>query len=238
VLIKPHIWSREFWNGGKWVGDIQMTNDADWKAWFSNYRDYVLYNAGIAAETNADALCVGVELEKTSHRDADWRQLIADVKQVYKGPLTYSAAFMEWKKIGWWDAVDVIGITAYFPVAAGESPTDEAIRAGWTKVYDELIPFSRKVGRRVCFAELGYTPSTTAAAEPWSGNMVGRDDDLQARLYRIALDEAAKREKDVVGVFVWKWFTSRNWRRVEHPDAFAVQDQPKVLEALRAAWKR
>ncbi len=237
VLIKPHIWSRDFGRAGKWAGDIQMNSEADWSVWFKQYGDYVLYNARLAAETKADALCIGVELEKTSTRDADWRKLIADVRKIYDGPLCYSAAFLEWQKITWWDAVDVIGITAYFPVATVDAPTDQQIRDGWTKVYDELIPFARKLNRKICFTEIGYTASTTAGKEPWSANVKTRDEQLQSRLYRIALEEAARHD-ELVGVFVWKWFTSSQWRQHERSDPFAVQDQPHVLEALKAAWMK
>src|SRR5205809_919276 len=30
VLVKPHLWSNEFWHESKWHGDIKMTSDADW----------------------------------------------------------------------------------------------------------------------------------------------------------------------------------------------------------------
>lgn len=235
VLVKPHIWSRDFWNGDKWVGQIEMKTDAEWKQWFDNYTQYVLYNAQIAAETNADSLCVGVELVKTSGREHDWRALVAEVRKIYKGPICYSAEFQEWKNIAWWDAVDVIGITAYFPVAGIDSPDDATIRAGWAKVYEQLIPFAEKFNRTICFTEIGYTTSTSAAREPWSGKVVGDDEALQARLYRIGLEEASKRER-VVGVFAWKWFTSGQWRRHEHADPFSIQDRPAVLEVLRRAW--
>ena len=237
VLVKPHIWSRDFWNGDKWVGQIEMKTDAEWKQWFENYTKYVLYNAQIAAETRADSVCIGVELVKTSERESDWRALVAEVRKIYKGPICYSAEFQEWRNIKWWDAVDVIGITAYFPVAGVDSPDDATIRAGWSKVYDELIPFAARFNRTICFTEIGYTPSTTAAREPWSSKIGGEDAQLQARLYRIALEEAAKRDQ-LVGVFAWKWFTSRQWRRHEHADPFAIQDQAMVLDVLQQAWRQ
>jgi hypothetical protein len=45
VLVKPHIWSNQFWNNVKWHGDIAMTTDADWDEWFKQYGAYVLNNA-------------------------------------------------------------------------------------------------------------------------------------------------------------------------------------------------
>jgi len=237
VLIKPHIWSNEFWTNSKWHGDIKMRTDADWDIWFAAYTRYVLYNAAIAQEAKADAVSVGVELEGTTGRSAQWRALIVAVREIYKGPVCYSAAFEEWKRIDWWDAVDVIGITAYWPLSDQNSPDDAAIRQGWKKVYDQLDELAVRTGKTICFTELGYTPSTTAARMPWSYQVEQEDASLQARLYDIAIDEAGKRPY-IRGVFVWKWFTSHDWQLHEKQDAFAVQNRPQTLEALRRQWSR
>src|SRR5687768_13183327 len=50
VLIKPHIWSRDFGGNKKWHGDIAMTSEADWATWFEQYSGYVLQQAKLAAE--------------------------------------------------------------------------------------------------------------------------------------------------------------------------------------------
>lgn len=235
VLLKPHLWAREF-HGGKWHGDIAMTNDADWDAWFANYTQFVITNAKIAEATKADGLCIGVEYEKTVHQEARWRKLIADVRAVYSGPICYSAAFLEWQKIKWWDAVDCISITAYWPVGPKENPSDEDIRAGWQKIYDELEPFAVKWNKGVVFGELGYTTAAKTAAEPWSHDH-GEEFDLQARLYRIAIEEAQKRPY-MKGVFVWKWFTSSQRNRQWGGDPYTLQDKPLTLDVLRELWKQ
>lgn len=233
VLMKPHVWSRDFGRGGKWHADIRMTSEPDWDAWFASYTAYLLHNARIAESAGADAFCIGVEYEGTSGQEARWRKLIADVRDVYSGPICYSAAFMEWKQIQWWDAVDVIGITAYWPMGAGPDPTDEQVRRSWDAVYAELEPFAVKWDKGIVFSEIGYTTHPNTAAEPWAH---GRGDahDLQARLFRIAVEEARKRPF-VKGLFVWKWFTGEQWLRRE-PDAFGLQDKTLTLEALMQLW--
>jgi len=237
VLIKPHIWSNAFWSAGKWHGDIKMKTEVEWDAWFDAYTQYVLYNASIAAESNADAVSVGVELEGTSGQSARWRKLIKAVREVYKGPVCYSAAFLEWKRIDWWDAVDIIGITAYWPVSQKTSPDEATLREGWKKIFAELDGLHARTGKPICFTELGYTPSEIAAREPWAYTFKVEDAALQARLYSVAIDEASKRDY-MRGVFVWKWFSSSDWQRHENGDAFAVQNRPLVLEALQALWRR
>lgn len=235
ILIKPHIWSRDFHGNNKWHGDIRMTSEADWDAFFASYTSYLLENARLAQEGGADAFCVGVEYEGTVDQEARWRKLITDVRGVYKGPICYSAAFLEWQKINWWDAVDVISITAYWPVATTENPTDDEIRAAWDKIYAELDPFAAKWNKGIVLGELGYTASPKAAKEPWSHDY-GEAFEQQARLYRIAIEESRKRPY-LKGVFLWKWFTAdpgnSRWGR----DPYTLQDKPLTLEAVRGLWR-
>jgi hypothetical protein len=235
VLVKPHLWSRDF--GGtnaKWHGDIAMTSDADWDEWFHQYGDYILEQARLAEDAKAEAFCIGVEYGGTVAQEARWRKLIADVRAVYTGKITYAASFMEWKHVAWWDAVDCIGIDAYFPVATTQNASEAELRAGWQKVYAELEPFVMKSGKQVCFTELGYSASADAGKEPWAYGVVDEDVEYQARLYKVALEEAAKRDW-IVGVFIWKWFSSdvSGGRR---RDPFTMQDREPVLNVLRDAW--
>ena len=238
VLVKPHVWSREFHHDDKWHGDIKMTNEPDWDEWFRQYGEYLLHHARIAQETRCEMLCIGVEYQGTSaSQEARWRRLIARVRKVYTGPLTYAAAFGEWPHIAWWDEMDYIGIDAYFPVAGRASATEAEIRAGWANVYNFLEPLAKKWNKPILFAELGYSASSKAALEPWAYDVVDPDPKFQALLYKVALEEASKRDY-IAGVFLWKWFTSDQFRKFEGRDPFAMQDRPEVIDVLRATWGR
>ena len=236
VMLKPHIWSRAFWGGDVWHGDVAMTTDADWRAFFDAYTAYLVQTAELAQETRADAVCVGVELQGTSGREDDWRAVIAAVRAVYDGPITYCAAFEEYDDIAWWDATDVAGISAYFKLADVESADAATLRAGWERVYAGLDAFHARTGKPVAFLELGYTAGATAAMEPWAHKADDPDAEYQARLYRVALEEAGKRDY-LVGVFLWKWFTSADFARIEGHDPYIIQDRPAVLDAVEKAWQ-
>jgi hypothetical protein len=237
VLIKPHIWSRDFGGNKKWHGDIAMTSEADWATWFEQYSRYVLQQAKLAAEHKAEALSVGCELEGTSVvQEKRWRALIAEVRKVYGGYVIYSAAFAEWPKVPWWDAVDCIGIDAYMPLTDVENASEEQLRAGWARLYDaEIGPFQRRWNKPICFTEMGYTASVHAAARPWAYDVDRPSTAYQARLYKVALEEAAKRPY-VRGAFLWKWFTSDPSSR-GRGEPFMIQDRPDVLEAIRGSFK-
>ena len=68
----------------------------------------------------------------TDQYTLEWRQLIHDVRQVYDGPVTYAAHWdKEFSRIAFWDALDVIGINAYFPLDAPENATLQQLVAAW-----------------------------------------------------------------------------------------------------------
>lgn len=237
VMIKPHIWSGQFGREGKMPIDIAMTSEGDWDAWFDQYGQYILTYAKFAQETGADALCIGCELQGTSKQTARWKKLIAEVRKVYSGYLTYAAAFEEWRQIEFWSDLDVVGINAYWKLADRESATDDEIRAGWSRVFDDLGPFARSIDKGICFTEIGYSTSARAAMEPWSWNVETQDPKLQDRLFQIALDETSKRPF-IKGVFFWKWFTAANWQTFERRDAFAIQDTPSIRQILKEQWTK
>jgi hypothetical protein len=81
TLLKPHLWVRH----GQWVGELAMTSEADWQRWFASYQEFILHYARLAAAEGFDALAIGTELAATTHRSADWRRIIAAVREVYPG---------------------------------------------------------------------------------------------------------------------------------------------------------
>lgn len=234
VMLKPHLWSREFYQG-KWHGDIAMTSEADWDEFFRQYGDYILQQARVAQATKAEALCIGLEYVQASKQEARWRKLIAEVRKVYDGHLTYSAAFAEWKDVKFWDALDSVGISAYFPIAKNDNPNDAEIRAGWDQVYRQLEDFHKQTDKPLWFLELGYTRCVTAGRQPWSYEVTVPDEACQARLIRVALEEAQKRPY-IKGVFLWKWFSADAFQRYEGFDPFAIQNNPQVLDVLKQLW--
>ncbi|MCM2256502.1 MAG: hypothetical protein NDJ94_12620 [Vicinamibacteria bacterium] len=188
-----------------WHGEIEMRSEADWKAWFANYEAYLLAHARDAAAAGADAFCVGRELDLTVlARERDWRALIARVRGVFAGPLTYSAHHDTFDRLGFWDALDFAGVSAYFPVARSPQPSDAELAAGWVPVQVRLATFAREVARPVVATEVGYAAIAGAATRPWEERPEPADPWLQARLLDAAFAALSKTE-GAHGAFVWLW---------------------------------
>ena len=220
TLLKPHIWMRR--DAGGWRSDIEMKTEEDWQIWFKNYGEFMLHYAQLAEEQQLEALCIGTELYLTAvQREADWRALIAEIRKVYSGKLTFAANFYkEYEEIQFWDALDYIGIQAYFPLCNSDNPSLEELKAGWAPHYKRIKKLSKKWGKPVIITELGYRSMKNAAIEPWEwpNRMDFSQDDIspetQALCYE-AFFQTFWEERWLAGVFFWKWS-----RRNYNPDQY------------------
>jgi hypothetical protein len=201
VLLKPHVWLH-----GSWPGEVEMASEEDWATWFASYRSFLLGWARFAAEQGIEGLCLGTELDRTALREREWRALIADVRTVYSGLLTYAANWDRYESVPFWDALDAIGVNAYFPLTEQPRPSLDVLAAAWEPHADRLAALSRRVNRPVVFTEIGYHPAAGVFARPWEWHADGAplDPDCQARGYE-AVHRAFLDQDWFGGVFWWKW---------------------------------
>jgi hypothetical protein len=184
---------------------IAMRSESDWRRWFESYRGYILPYAREARQARADMFCVGRELDSTVvAREADWRDVVARVRSEFRGPLTYSANFDTWQGIAFWDALDFIGVSAYFPLSDRADPGLAELEAGWQRALRPLAAAAGRFGRPVLLTEAGFPSIPSAARAPWREERVAADVWLQARAYEATL-RALAGEPAVVGAFFWLW---------------------------------
>lgn len=175
---------------------------------------------------------MGTELDLTVGREAEWRSIVAAVRAETGAPLTYCASWNRYRDVGFWDALDVIGIQAYFPLVEHDDvPTDAELAAGWKRIVGELEAYSAETHRRVVFAELGYNRSFDAAVRPWSYRTDHEPAaaDLQERCLDAALAAVAESET-VVGAFLWKWFPGEITR------GNFTQSDPRMRAVIARNW--
>lgn len=111
--------------------------------------------------------------------DRRWRELIARVREVYDGPLGYAANFDQYQEVGFWDALDVMGINAYFQLRPELLPQRDAetlqplLVEGWRGVLGGIAEVRREQGLEdmpVVFTEMGYTYRANSTLEPWAAD--------------------------------------------------------------------
>ncbi len=235
VMIKPHL---AYWRTGfAWRGDIAFDNPEDEARFWRDYERWIIHHAELAETHGVDLLAVGTELKQLSNEghEAVWRGLIAKVRQRYAGPLTYAANWDEYEHVRFWDALDIVGIQAYFALGRGlDGPPDyEGLPKAWARQMTTMRKVRNEHGKPVVFTELGYALSTAAALRPWEDDRVGDAEaanTTKLRCMAIAL-EAVEGEPAVAGAFLWKWFaTPREFNR-----EFVLQ-YPAMKRVIRNAW--
>lgn len=226
-ILKPHLWVR-----GQWPGAIEMRSEQDWAEWFGQYTEFILYYAQYAESHQIPILCIGTELELTSGREKEWRELIGQIREVYSGELTYAANFTEYEKIGFWNALDYIGIQAYFPLADKNNPDVGSLKNSWNRKIREIEKVQKKFTKPVIFTEIGYCNTEDAAIEPWvwpnERKKVALSEDVQAACYQAFFETVW--EKDwLAGAYFWKWYPQP---RDRDPD-FTPQNK-KAQEVMKS----
>lgn len=249
-ILDRHLWAR----GKNNFDDLESFLDAETAA----HRDWAMktaYGAGDGAVVLIDA--------RARWLDARWRALIAKVRTVYHGPLTYAANFDQYHRVGFWDALDLIGINAYFSLRPGtrERPLpgelEDALVAGWDGVLDGIESFRAANGledRGVVFTEIGYTFRSNSTVRPWAGaglHVEMEDDDSRLFVWQdqpIDLDERATAIRALTaaldrparrgllrGVLYWKLSSIAAHRDIE-PFVIILGGQPEdpALPAMRS----
>ena len=233
VMVKPHLDIVDA-SDGSWRGDIACKVEPDWLKWFENYSDFVVHYAKIAQENDVEIFCIGTELTVVATTKEDmWRNIVIKaVRDVYKGPITYAANWdEEYRHIKFWDALDYVGIDAYFPLSDSESPGLDEIKKGWEPWVKEIEAFQKTVNKPIIFPEVGYCSVDYAAKTPWEekpGSKVNPE--LQANCYR-ALFETFWNKEWFYGAYWWRWGTDVRFGG-GNSRGFTPQNKPaqKVIE--------
>jgi len=212
VILKPVINCAD----GTWRARIEPK---DCNLWWQNYTAAMLHYAKLAQDTNCQAFCIGCEMISTEDAASPWRTMIAEIRKHYKGALVYNTNHGREGKINWWDAVDIIGISAYYPVgttnitaalAEDVNNVDKKSSIGqmkknWGPIRQNLRQLAVKWNRPILFAEIGVRSAKGSSAMPWEYyNDWPYDADEQARYYQAAL-EMFWDEPWFAGFAWWAW---------------------------------
>ena len=208
VMFKPHVdplvTTADHWRG--LIG--QDFTEKQWQAWFDSYHDLITHYAVMAEANGVEQFCVGVELSTTSQREADWRDIIAAVRAIYHGPITYAALNKnELTDLTWWDAVDYIGVDIYNGMG-DDDPTVSELKAAWEPYVTRLASLSAPWNKSILITEIGYMSQDGTIMHPW--NWLNEDGivDLeeQALGYQTAF-EVLYHQSWLAGIYWWDYGT-------------------------------
>lgn len=194
VALKPTVNCKN----GTWRAHINFFDEdvpcePKWGNWFSAYTDFQLHYAAIAEEHGCEMFIAGCEMVMSERREAEWRKLIADIRQVYHGLVSYNTDKYQEHHVKWWDCVDVISSSGYYPIG------------DWENQLDRIERVVRQFGKPFFFAEAGCMSVEGSARVPNDWCVTGEpDEEGQAAWYRDMLTACEKRDW-VGGMAFWSW---------------------------------
>jgi ppGpp synthetase/RelA/SpoT-type nucleotidyltranferase len=224
IMLKPQIW---IWRG-EFTGDLEMTNEKDWRRLEKSYEVYILTYAKLAQEVNAEIFCIGTELDRfVQMRQAFWNSLIPKIRQVYDGKLTYAANWDEFSRVYFWPLLDYIGVDAYFPLSDQKTPSVQELKSGWKPWKNKMFTLSQKLNLPVLFTEFGYRSMDYTAKKPWLVDRAEQNVNLEGQANaKRALFEEFWEEEWFAGGFVWKWFIHHWEVGGRNDNRFTPQNKP------------
>jgi hypothetical protein len=229
-MLKPQVWV----GGGSWPGDIEMSNETDWKKFFDYYYRWIRHYAFLAEIHQMDALSLGVEFTKaTLGHGNEWRKMIQKTRGLFNGKITYAANWgSEFENIEFWDEVDFIGLNCYYPLSKNDNPSEKEMKAKFEVIKTKIKTVYHTFKKPIVFTEIGFR----SIHMPWKNPHAEGDDSFneehQKRCYEIVF-EGIENEPWCQGILWWKFPSFLEYRGREN-SAFTPNN--KMAEETIRKW--
>lgn len=228
VFLKPMVNCRNgVWRAYISFFDIEAPCESKWSRWFTSYQNYLLHYAALAQKTGCEMLVIGCELVMTEKKEREWRELISVIRKEYTGLLTYNTDKYQEENVSWWDAVDVISSSGYYPVDR------------WEENLCRIERVVRKYNRPFFFAECGMPSRHGSSAVPNDWTFEGELDLEEQKLYYEKMFEICGNCDWVDGFCGWDWHSSFRKEPVVNKD-YSVYGKPvtKIIRDFYAKWRK
>jgi hypothetical protein len=194
VILKPTVNCKN----GTWRAFINFFDheapcEPKWGDWFASHEKFQLHYAQIARDSGCPMFIMGCEMVMADRRANEWRQLAARVKEAFQGPISYNADKYQEDAVTWWDAVDVISSSGYYPLGH------------WDTELDRIEKVVRQYNKPFFFAEMGCMSTSGSSAIPNNWELPGGlDMEEQENWYKDMFSHCSARSW-VEGFGLWDW---------------------------------
>lgn len=194
VCLKPVVNVTDgTWRAHIGFFDVDVPGEPTWSEWFASYGEFMLHHARLAEELKAEMFCIGCEMVRADSQEEHWRALIDNVREVYSGLITYNCDKYQEDRLTWWDAVDVITSSGYYPTGTWEEHLDRIE----TVVKHHQKPFM--------FMEIGCPSREGSPARPNDWTLVGAPSEQAQASWLDEMFTACATRDWVGGFMLWDW---------------------------------
>ncbi len=175
-------------------------------AWLASYHRMALHYARLAELEGFDLFCLGNELGGMTRHETQWREIIAAVRRVFRGPLAYAANWgEEFETLRFWDALDFIGLNNYYPLAEDPGAELRTLLARADAAAEKIAHLQRRWQRPVLFTAVGYPSVRGGTVWAWARSRTpSPSPEKQAAGYEATL-RAFSGQPWLRGMFWWNW---------------------------------
>ena len=194
IALKPTVNCKN----GTWRAHISFFEkdvpcEPKWSVWFEAYKNFQQHYAKIAETTKCEIFIAGCEMVQSEHREKEWRDVIASIRNIYHGLVTYNTDKYQEDNVNWWDCVDYICSSGYYPIK------------DWDKELNRIEKVVKKFNKPFFFAEIGCMSTSGSMNVPNDWSLQGEPaPEEQAEWYKTMIKECNKRSF-VKGFVIWDW---------------------------------
>ena len=194
VALKPTVNCKNgTWRAHVNFFDEDVVCEPKWCNWFESYTEFQLHYARLAKEMGVEMHIAGCEMVMAERREAEWRKLITDIRSEFDGLVSYNTDKYQEHNVKWWDAVDVISSSGYYPLE------------DWENQLDRIEAVVKKFQKPFFFAEAGCMSIVDSNKVPNDWTVQGEADAKgQADWYETMFEACLKRDW-VNGMAFWSW---------------------------------
>lgn len=173
--------------------DEEVHCEPKWSKWFASYTDFQLHYATIAQKTGCELFIAGCEMIMAERRETEWRTLIGKIREVFHGLVSYNTDKYQEHNVTWWDCLDVISSSGYYPLS------------DWEQELDRIEQVVKKYNKPFIFAEIGCMSTEGASLIPNDWTVEGKVDLEEQKAWYQAFFKAVGKRPWVYGMALWEW---------------------------------
>ncbi len=227
IIIKAMVNCRDgYWRAYIRFFDTWVPTEPTWAEWFASYTAFTTELAKLAEKVQAELFCVGCEMVGTDHRAEEWRALIREARKHYHGPITYNCDKFQEDHVTWWDELDVISSSGYYPIDQLDFH------------FDRIRKVAEQFDRPFMFMECGCPSRDGSQYVPNNWNFGGALSQEAQRLWFDAFCQTLLKNPWVRGNGWWDWSAMRLYppEKAMENNGYCTYKKPseQVLQAFSA----
>ncbi|MDR3149495.1 MAG: 1,4-beta-xylanase [Oscillospiraceae bacterium] len=194
VILKPTLnCMNGTWRAFINFFDNEVPPEPKWSSWFKSHLEFHRSYAKLAKDTGCVMYITGCEMVMAERKSDHWRELVAECRDISGLPVSYNTDKYQEDNVDWWDAVDVISSSGYYPSGS------------WDTQLDRIEKVVKRYEKPFFFAEIGCMSATGSSAVPNDWTAGGAPNNDEQAMWYAEMFAKTKARDWCSGYGLWSW---------------------------------